>query len=206
LRVLQTGEIQRVGGSKSIPLDIRVIAATHRHLGEMVQCNEFREDLWYRLNVCPMVIPPLRERKADIPELVSHFIVHKAKQLRLDCTPVLGHGAIERLMDYQWPGNVRELENIVERALILTRTGPITFDRFVPPQREYEMTALPARHRGPLNLDEVVADHIRSVLAMTKGRVYGPGGAAELLGVNPSTLRNKMKKLSISFGRSYGDS
>ena len=118
LRVIQNKEVERVGGTKPIPVDIRVIAATHRNLKEMVSKNEFREDLWFRLNVFPITIPPLRERKEDIHALVQHFAERKSKELKFHTVPTLATGAIDRLKSYHWPGNVRELENVVERALI----------------------------------------------------------------------------------------
>lgn len=121
LRVLQSREIERVGGVKTIPLDIRIIAATNRNLEEMVKHKLFREDLWFRLNVFPISIPPLRHRTSDIPALVQYFIERKAKDLKLGEIPELAAGGIDTLMSYDWPGNVRELENIVERALILHR-------------------------------------------------------------------------------------
>lgn len=204
LRVLQSGEIQRVGGTRSLTLDIRVIAATHRNLEDMVRSGKFREDLWYRLNVCPIVIPPLRERKRDVPALTRYFVDRKSRDLKLPDVPPPADGAIERLTHYQWPGNVRELENIVERALILTRNGPLTFDRFLSNPVHHPAPPTPDTDEKPLTLDQVTANHIRCVLEMTDGRVHGPGGAAEILDVHPSTLRNKMKKLGISFGRRYG--
>jgi len=201
LRVLQEKEIERVGGSKTIPVDIRVIAATHRSLEEMVQSRQFRADLLFRLNVFPIVIPPLRERRGDIPGLVHHFIDWKSKELKLHPPPKLVSGAIDHLLAYHWPGNVRELENVVERALILNKSGPISFDHLIMAPIEEESSALSNRGKGPLKLDEVVSGHIRQVLRMTKGKVHGPGGAAELLDINPSTLRNRMNKLGVPYGR-----
>ncbi len=201
LRVLQTKEIERVGGTESIAVNIRIIAATHRNLGEMVRANQFREDLWFRMNVFPIKIPPLRERKMDIPALVRHFIGRKAKELRLLKTPALAPGAIDRLMAYSWPGNVRELENVVERAIILDREGPLRFDHLVPISEERDAPLIHAQGYEPLKIDEVVSRHIRNVLQKTKGKIHGPGGAAELLGINPSTLRYRMDHLGISYGR-----
>lgn len=128
LRVLQSKEIERVGGSKTIDVDIRIIAATHRNLEEMIRSERFREDLWFRLNVFPIIIPPLRQRKEDIPSLVNHFIEQKSIDMKLTNIPKLAYGAIEQLMSYDWPGNVRELENVIERTLILDRTGPLDFN------------------------------------------------------------------------------
>ena len=109
LRVLQHHEIERVGSSESIPVDIRIIAATHRNLGQMVTENRFREDLWFRLNVFPVVIPPLRQRSEDIPELANYFLASKCKKLGISMPPPFAPGALERLVNYRWPGNVREL-------------------------------------------------------------------------------------------------
>jgi len=203
LKVLQDREIERVGGTKVIPLDIRIIAATNRNLEEMVRNQEFREDLWFRLNVFPVHVPPLRERKADIPSLVQHFITLKSKEMNLPAIPTPSTDAIDLLMEYHWPGNVRELGNVIERAMILNPKGPLTFDhlnvsgtlRAVNSDRPGENTD---------NLDDMIADHIRNVLAKTQGKVNGPDGAAALLGVNPSTLRNRMKKMGINYGRRSG--
>jgi transcriptional regulator with PAS, ATPase and Fis domain len=162
LRVIQHREIERVGGIKRIPVDIRIIASTNQDLSKMVKSGRFREDLWYRLNVFPICIPPLRERKSDIPALLQHFINLKYMELKLPAIPTLSLGAIDLLVEYHWPGNVRELENVVERAMILNPTGPLTFEH--------------------LNLEQ-------------------RNGAAALLGINPSTLRNRMKKLGIDYGR-----
>ena len=189
LRVMQYKEIQRVGGSASIPVDIRIIAATHRNLEEMVRAERFREDLWFRLNVFPIVIPPLRSRKADIPALARHFLKRKSRELKLPASPTLAPGAIDRLMAYDWPGNVRELENVLERALILSKGEPLTFDRFFSSGQPDVAMTLPARRNRSQPLDEVVSTHIRRVLEETEGRIHGPGGAAEVLGMNPSTLR-----------------
>ena len=203
LRVIQYKEIQRVGGSASISTDIRIIASTHRNLEEMVRENRFREDLWFRLNVFPIVIPPLRSRKADIPALTDYFIQKKSKELKLPMPPTLGRDTMDRLIRYDWPGNVRELENVVERALILSKGGPLIFDRLFPfYQSAYiDLSRSSSQQNGRRSLDEVVSDHIRQTLAETKGKVHGPRGAAELLGMNPSTLRSKMKKLGIAHKR-----
>ncbi len=197
LRVLQEKEIERVGGSKTIKLDIRFIAATNRNLEEMVKNNQFREDLWFRLNVFPIHVPTLRERLEDIPALVQHFINRKAKELKLRRLPPLAPGALDVLMQYDWPGNVRELENMVERALILNPDGPLTFEE---KSQTAGQSPTDAEETGE-TLDAVTSRHIRRVLAMTHGKINGAGGAAEVLGVNPNTLRNRMKKLGIAYGR-----
>jgi transcriptional regulator with GAF, ATPase, and Fis domain len=203
LRVLQNHEIERVGGSRPIPLDIRVIAATHRNLENMVNENRFREDLWFRLNVFPIIVPPLRQRKEDIPALTRHFVTRKCQELGISGSPAIAPGALQRLADYSWPGNVRELENLVERELIRYRGGQLAFESLFPVDRK---KTTPDRHEEispdtPLNLDEVVSQHITKVLKMTSGKIHGQGGAAELLGVEPNTLRARMDKLGISYRR-----
>ncbi|MBA7670846.1 Anaerobic nitric oxide reductase transcription regulator NorR [subsurface metagenome] len=204
LRVLQDKEIERVGGTKTIPLDIRIIAASNRNLEEMVKTNQFREDLWFRINVFPIWILPLRERKSDIPALLQHFISLKAKELKLPAIPTLSPVAIDPLMQYHWPGNIRELQNVVERILILNPDGPLTFEHLNLPQQQ-KTSDLPEQAIEPDNLDEVISRHIRQVLSKTNGKIHGPGGAAELLGINPSTLRNRMNKLGIDYGRGSRD-
>jgi transcriptional regulator with GAF, ATPase, and Fis domain len=199
LRVLQYREIQRLGGTNSIPVDIRVIAATHRNLEDMVETGHFREDLWFRLNVFPIFIPPLRLRKGDIPALVHHLITRKSRDLKLPNIPALAPGTINRLMAYHWPGNVRELENVIERALILSKGDTLAPDSFL-----FREDKIPASSEGThdiLLLDEIVSRHIRKVLKTSKGRIHGIDGAAHLLGINPSTLRNRMNKLGIGYGR-----
>ena len=200
LKVLQSKEIERVGGVKTISLDIRIIAATNRNLEEMVKNHQFREDLWFRLNVFPILIPPLRERTVDVPALVQHFINLKTRELKLPTIPALSPGAIDPLMEYHWPGNVRELENIIERALILKPTGPLIFDHLNLEQPK-KILKLQEQSQETDHLDDVISRHIRRVLSKTKGKVNGHNGAAAFLGINPSTLRNRMKKLGIDYGK-----
>ena len=197
LRVIQTQEIERVGGTETIPLDIRIIAATHRDLAEMSAEGRFREDLFYRLNVFPVHIPPLRERRIDLPELVDFFIERKSKDLKLREVPRLSPGTMDRLMAYDWPGNVRELENMVERALILYRSGELDLDDYIPTRQD----AAPRQgamvpEELPL-FDEMARQHILKAIKKANGRLSGPQGAAALLGLNRSTLRGKMRKLGI---------
>jgi transcriptional regulator with GAF, ATPase, and Fis domain len=202
LRVLQHREIERVGGSDSLPVDIRIIAATNKDLPAMIKDGRFREDLWFRLNVFPIMVPPLRDRKSDMPALVHHFIQRKTKELKIAEEPQLAPGAIDDLMGYDWPGNVRELENLVERAMILHRGEPLSFDDLGVslPQR----VEVAGSHEDQLHLDAVIARHIRHVLGMTGGKIHGPEGAGELLGINPNTLRAKMRKLGIPFRKQLG--
>ncbi len=204
LRVLQEKEIERVGGAETLQVDIRVIAATHRDLENMLAAGGFREDLYFRLRVFPIAIPPLRQRPEDIPVLAQHFIQKKAREMKLLKIPTLAPGALDRLMSYGWPGNARELENAVERELIISRGSPLVFSDLA-----VKMTAFAAVQTGatgqrsaePLELDMVMARHIESVLKMCDGRVEGEKGAARLLNIHPSTLRKRMKKLGVSFGR-----
>ena len=200
LRVLQNHEVERVGGTKAIPVDIRVIAATHRNLESMIAENRFREDLWFRLNGFPIIIPPVRQRREDVPALTRHFVAQKSRELGIGIPPAIAPVALKRLMDYNWPGNVRELENIVERELIRHRGGALSFDALLPredmPQAREEGAPFPA-----LGLDEAMAAHISQVLGLTNGKIHGPGGAAELLCVNPNTLRWRIDKLGISYQR-----
>ena len=201
LRVLQDKTIERVGGKGVVDVDIRVIAATHRNLESMIKENKFREDLYFRLQVFPIVIPPLRQRRMDIPALVQHFIINKSRNFGFRKIPELVPGALEPFSRYSWPGNVRELENMVERALILNPDGPIEFYRLSAVTVLSEAKTIPDEKSGSLLFDDVVSKHILSVLKMTGGKVNGEKGAAELLGLNPSTLRQKMRKLNIPFGR-----
>jgi transcriptional regulator with GAF, ATPase, and Fis domain len=201
LRVLQYKEIERVGGTNPISVDIRLIAATNRDLEEMVKEKQFREDLWFRLNVFPIRVPPLRERREDIPALVHYFMGRKSRELGLPAPPPLARGVIDRLMAYHWPGNVRELENVIERALILNKGTPLTFDDLTGGKPDESPFIRGVIQDSPLKLDEAMSQHIRRVLKITKGKVHGKGGAAEVLGINPSTLRNRMNQLGIPYGR-----
>ena len=200
LRVLQNREIERVGGHKSLPLNIRVIAATNRNLEGMVIESKFREDLWYRLNVFPLIIPPLRQRKEDIPALTIHFISKKSREMGIKNLPSVAPGALERLRDYDWPGNVRELENLVERELIVHRDGILTFESLPGNVQHGANEILDYSINNDIwPIDDVVATHIKRALRVTKGKISGPGGAAELLRINPNTLHARMKKFDIYY-------
>jgi transcriptional regulator with GAF, ATPase, and Fis domain len=201
LRVLQDKEIVRVGGSNQIKVDIRIIAATHQNLQDMVKNGLFRADLWFRLHVFPIMIPPLRDRKEDIPALVSHFIKKKAKELQTPTIPTIAPGAMGSLKAYSWPGNVRELENVVERAMILCKDRPLTFNDIVWVGNDEGHQEPPPEQHESLELDLIVSRHIQRVLKISKGKINGPGGASEILGVNYGTLRHRMKKLGIPFGK-----
>jgi len=201
LRVLQEMEFEPVGGTRSIKVDIRIVAATNRNLENLVNEGKFRQDLYFRLKVFPIHIPPLRERRCDIPALTQHFILKKYREMGFKDYPTLAKGAIEKLTAYDWPGNIRELENSIEKAIIVSRGKPIEFtdlgiDTIIPVpggEERYE--------QGSLLLDDMISRHIQKVLKLSSGKIGGNGGAAERMGINPATLRHKMRKLNIPFGR-----
>ncbi|MBU3915498.1 sigma 54-interacting transcriptional regulator [bacterium] len=201
LRVLQEKEFEQVGGSKSVKVDIRVIAATNRNLESLIKEGSFRKDLYFRLSVFPVSIPPLRERKDDIPAFVQHFIQMKYRKMGIKEFPELASGAIKQLKSYDWPGNVRELENVVEKAMIMYREGPLRFEGFKMPKEDVPFLTLQNQGNASYLLDEVVAEHIRRTLTITNGKINGSGGAAELMGIHPSTLRHKLRKMGIDFGK-----
>ena len=194
LRVLQSKEFERVGGHQTIRSDFRLMAATNRDLPKLVEANRFREDLFYRLSVFPIHVPPLRERQEDIPLLALHFLQLHAKRLnkRVEKIP---NTEMQKLMDYIWPGNVRELENIIERGVILS-TGPLYR---VPTTSLSRNTFVNARSN--MSLYENERAHILSVLDLTNGKVRGEDGAAVVLDIHPNTLYSRMKKLGISPAR-----
>lgn len=196
LRVLQEQEFEPVGAAQTVRVDVRVIAATNRDLEALVRAGSFRADLYYRLNVFPIEVPPLRDRREDIPLLVAFFLSSLAKKLG---KPLDGFtaGSLDRLRRYSWPGNVRELQNVVERAAILA-TGPIVDLQpgLLPP------APVPAVLNGerpvpPLTLEELERRHILEVVSRAGWRIEGPSGAAGILGLHPNTLRSRMKKLGI---------
>lgn len=197
LRVLQDRTIRRVGGALSISVDVRVIAATHRNLSAMVAKGLFREDLWFRLHVFPIPIPPLRERKTDIPALAETFVARKAREMNLPFSPDFAPGALEDLKHYNWPGNIRELQNRIERSLITCDGNPLTF----PDIRDHTETVVVEEGKGETfpRLDTIIIRHIQAALHRTDGRIEGPAGAAQLLGLHPSTLRGKMRKYGIRY-------
>ncbi len=203
LRVLQHRTLERVGGTDPIPVDVRIISATHRDLTSMVEEGLFRQDLWFRLDVFPIHIPPLRKRSTDIPDLVHHFVEEKCRELKRHTPWKIPEEAMQRLEEYPWPGNVRELQNIVERELILSSGEALTFDSFLPravphaPETDSQTVVEP--------LDTVVTRAIEAALKAARGKVQGKGGAAALLGLNANTLRARMQKLGIRFGRHGGD-
>jgi hydrogenase-4 transcriptional activator len=226
LRVLQERMFERVGGTRAVHVDVRIVAATHRNLEDMVAASTFREDLWYRLSIFPVYLPPLRERPSDVPALAAHFAWKAGR--RLGGTPLVpSEEDVEILLSYDWPGNVRELASVIERAAILgggkrlnvagalgLRTqgsarpsSPLLSaslqspGRVTPPRAiESELVRLPSASHFP-TLDEAMCQHIERALQQTGGRIEGKGGAADLLDINPHTLRSRMKKLGVSFNR-----
>jgi transcriptional regulator with GAF, ATPase, and Fis domain len=207
LRVLQDGCLQRVGGEKLLHVDVRIVAATHRDLSAMVAEGTFREDLWYRIAVFPIVLPPLRERLDDISDLAAHFARRAAVRFGLaEVAP--SEEDLQLLRNYPWPGNVRELGTVIDRAAILGdgRTLEIAAALGVSPlslpRSPVNDAAAPIAAARTLPLDEVILRHIEAALQRTAGRVEGPYGAARLLNINPNTLRSKMRKLRID-GRRF---
>jgi formate hydrogenlyase transcriptional activator len=192
LRVLQERVIERVGGNEPIPVDVRLIAATHRDLSAAVTKGTFRADLFYRLNVFPLQVPPLRERLADLPSLIHHFLTYFNRQLGKQVTSI-APATLERMHNYPWPGNIRELENVMERAMIVTQGGHLELDPswLTTPQ-------LPGNATTPQSLAQTERQAILAALQQASGRIYGPHGAAALLGLKPTTLYGKMRKLRIA--------
>jgi formate hydrogenlyase transcriptional activator len=193
LRVLQEREFERLGSTRTKRVDVRVVAATHRDLEGMILEKQFRSDLYYRLHVFPIQVPPLRERPEDIPLLVQHFVQQATRRMHktIDTIP---SETVEALIRYRWPGNIRELENVIERAVILSPGSVLQLSlrdlksRIAPGQN-------PDRHQ---TLEEVERDHILKILKETRWVLSGPGGAAARLGLNRSTLYFRMKKLGIA--------
>ena len=190
LRVLEDGLVDRVGSSRPVPVDVRIIAATNADLMALVSDGRFRADLYYRLHVFPILLPPLRDRVEDIPFLVRHFLEgYRARLKRPDLE--LSSDSLDRLLCYPWPGNVRELQNVIERAVILSRTAMVTVD-----VQAAAGGGSPAPE-STANLVDMERRHILRVLENTRWRIYGAQGAAVQLGMNPSTLRSRMKKLGL---------
>jgi chemotaxis protein methyltransferase CheR len=189
LRVIQDGEFERLGSSGTIKVDVRVIAATNRNLEEEVRRGRFREDLWYRLSIFPITVPPLRERVEDIALLVDFFVDKISKRLgkSIESIPT---SVMSTLQDYQWPGNIRELENVLERAVI-NSSGPKL--RLVDELKKQPKDLTSTKK----TLEQVERDHILRVLEQTNWKVSGQNGAAEILGLNRSTLRARIRKLGI---------
>ncbi len=239
LRVLQDNSIQRIGGTKPIPVNVRIIAATNRPLETMIQAGTFREDLFHRLNVFPLHLPPLRERRDDIPLLVNHFVKEFCKKLNIPTEVIVNIHSLELVKNYSWPGNIRELKNLIQRALTLNPYEVLDLSKYLPqiPQstqpnnEQVNLSNLQSliqaevakalsektddkksntktseiihsnENKADLALDKVMSDHIKKVLALCNYKISGKGGAAEVLQINPSTLRKKMQKLNIQLER-----
>ena len=200
LRAIQEGEYERVGGNKTLKTDIRLIAATNRNLAEEVREGKFREDLYYRLNVFPITLPPLRERKSDIPTLAAHFLERACKEFNKPLA-LMSAAALAALKAYDWPGNVRELRNVVERAVITARGGLIFFELPSAPDATLRAERLGDSTFVQVRTEEEVRDaqraNVLAALNKTQWKVYGRCGAAELLGIKPGTLAARMKKLGL---------
>jgi formate hydrogenlyase transcriptional activator len=195
LRALQEQEFERLGSTKTIHVDVRVVAATHRDLAAMIREGRFREDLFYRLNVFPVEIPPLRERREDIPLLVHFFVSRHSRDMRKNIKSI-PKSAMQALTNADWPGNVRELENFVERAVILTQGEEL----YVPVAQLKKPSASPRRdsNEGVRSFRDSEREAIIDALKASSGKISGPGGAAGILGLNRTTLQNKMNKLGIT--------
>jgi transcriptional regulator with GAF, ATPase, and Fis domain len=211
LRILQDGSFERVGGERPLNVDVRVVAATHRDMAQLVTSGKFREDLWYRVSVFPIRLPPLRQRTGDIPALATHFALRAAQRLGTPPLVPSPHD-MSLLVSYAWPGNVRELAAVIERAAILGegRTLDVAQALGAAVSHVPIETGSPASSDGfqqskeLLSLDRAMARHIEMALARTHGRIEGPDGAARLLGINPHTLRARMRKLGVDWGRFRG--
>ncbi len=191
LRVLQEQEFERLGSGRTHQVDVRLVAATHRNLVEMVKRNEFRSDLYYRLNVFPIPLPALRARREDIPALVEHFVEIYARRMNKQIERISSE-TMAALASYPWPGNIRELQNFIERSLILT-SGNVLECPLASLRNAAEVESL-----GPITMEDAERDHIRKTLEQTRWVVSGPNGAAARLGIKRSTLYFRMQKLGIS--------
>jgi formate hydrogenlyase transcriptional activator len=197
LRVLQDGTFERVGGTRTLKVKVRVIAATNRDLARAVAAGEFREDLYYRLNVFPIAVPPLRERPEDIP-LLAWELVRELGEAMGKLIEHIDPASMAALATYPWPGNVRELRNVIERAMILTRGTTLHLSLVhAPPPAPRRATNAPAAGAAAVTLQAAERDHILAALQATGWRIRGPGGTAERLGIKPTTLESRMKRLGI---------
>jgi formate hydrogenlyase transcriptional activator len=189
LRVLQNGEFEKVGGQRTIKVNVRVIAATNRDLAHEVSQNRFRDDLFYRLNVFPITIPAIRKRKEDLPELINYFIERKSKKYNKTLEQI-SKADMQRLLEYAWPGNVRELKNVIERSVIASSGSTLKLDWFLGETKSSEQ-------HSPETLEHIERNHIFKIMEECRWKINGENGAAEKLNMHPNTLRSKMKKLGI---------
>ena len=196
LRVLQEGQIERLGGTKLIDIDVRVIAATNRDLAKEVKDGNFREDLFFRLNVFPLHLPSLSERKEDIPEIATNFVSKISKRMGKKITEISSE-SIDHLKNYEWPGNIRELRNIIERAVILCKTSKLEVEIPTNPFASTSSEQKDSDATDSLSLSEIEKAHILKILEKTNWRIRGTEGAAQLLDLKPTTLESRMLKLGI---------
>jgi transcriptional regulator with GAF, ATPase, and Fis domain len=210
LRVLQEGEFERVGEDSTRRVDVRVVAATNRDLGKEAEGKQFREDLYYRLSVFPIVVPPLRERKEDIPQLAAQFVRNSCRRMGLS-EPRLTEGAVRAMQAYDWPGNIRELQHVIERAVILGGGHSLRLDLQTTGKHASAMgtqaagnledgSPTPGKAGRVLTmkeLHELEVSNYRAALKQSGGKVYGAGGAAALLGIPPTTLVSRLKSVGI---------
>ncbi len=208
LRVLQEREFEPVGSSRALRVNVRVIAATNRNLEEAIKTGRFRSDLFYRLNVFPLEVPPLRERPSDIPKLAKFFLSNYSKKLGKNIDG-LAQNTMDRMLNYSWPGNIRELQNVIERAVVLSKSRILDLQHELTPNLTSESanreaskvaegthaTAAPASQLPTMK--EIERNHIIAALKMTSGVIEGSNGAAKILHLHPNTLRNRMAKLGI---------
>jgi len=206
LRVLQEGEYERMGDDRTRRVDVRVIAATNQHLVDEVRARRFRQDLFYRLNVFPLELPPLRARKDDIPQLAAYTVARMSTRHRTPAPPLTSED-IEQLQRYDWPGNIRELQNVIERAVILSQGVRLRLDVALPPS---DASGESTGFSGGRCDDEVLTDrecrareraNVVRALNRSNGRIYGRGGAAAMLEINPATLASRVRALGISAGK-----
>ena len=202
LRALQEGEFERIGSAKTIKVDVRIVAATNRNLLEESQKGNFRSDLYFRLNVFPVDLPPLRKRREDIPLLAKHFVAKYSTKMGKSIS-VIPKSLIAQLEKYHWPGNVRELENIIERAVIISGGKELEFGDWL--EDKPELTNANLEDNLLVSMEEMERQYIVKVLQFCHGKVSGKAGAAETLEMNPATLRSRMAKLGIKMGRNISD-
>jgi formate hydrogenlyase transcriptional activator len=195
LRVLQEGQVERLGGGRATRVDVRIVTATNRNLADEVRTGRFRRDLFYRLNVFPITLPTLRERRDDLPALVAYLVDRLGRELGKPVGQVKP-GTLQAFERYDWPGNIRELENVLQQAIILSQDGTLDLSGFVgEPMNVVDAPSRP--QNGSRSLVDVERDHIQLVLETVGWRIEGVAGAAQVLGLRPSTLRTRMRKLGI---------
>jgi transcriptional regulator with GAF, ATPase, and Fis domain len=206
LRVLQEQELERLGDTRSRKIDVRIVAASNRDLKQEVDAGRFRQDLYYRLSVFPIELPPLRERRDDIPPLVAHFVKQTARRMNRPA-PRVTQATMSQLTSHEWPGNVRELQNAIERAVILAQGSSLQFDWLQAPNTPPAVLATPADTPAVLTRGELKRrerENLRAALAQAGGKVFGPSGAAALLGMKPTTVISRIKSLGLERNKPTG--